>query len=53
MLPGQSEAFIKQLLRMVFRYAGEPQTEDVVEDIYQEAIESLVPNANSSEPCPK
>jgi hypothetical protein len=37
-LSGQSETFIKQLLRIVFKFAGEPKTEEVIEDIYQEAI---------------
>jgi len=36
--PGQSETFAKQLLRIVFKFAGEPQTEDVIEKIYQEPI---------------
>ena len=37
-LPGQSETFTKQLLRIVFKFAGEPQTEDVIKSIYKEAI---------------
>ena len=36
-LPGQSETFTKQLLRIAFKFAGEPQTEDVIEKIYQES----------------
>ena len=39
-LPGQSETFTKQLLRIVFKFAGEPQTEDVIESIYQESFET-------------
>lgn len=42
---GKPESFIKQLLRIVFRFAGEPITEDIVGSIYQEASK-----ANSSEP---
>jgi len=37
-LPGHSETFTKQLLRIAFKFSGEPQTEDVIERIYQEAI---------------
>jgi len=37
-LPGQSETFTKQLLRIVFKFAGEPKTEDIIERIYQEAV---------------
>jgi hypothetical protein len=37
-LPGQSETFTKQLLRIVFKFSGEPQTENVIEQIYQESI---------------
>jgi hypothetical protein len=40
-LPGQSETFTKQLLRIAFKFAGEPQTEDVIESIYQEAEADL------------
>ena len=49
-LPGQSETFTKQLLRIVFKFSGEPQTEDVIEQIYQESISnSSKQNENSSE----
>jgi hypothetical protein len=48
-LPGQSETFTKQLLRIAFKFAGEPQTEDMIEDIYRESIESNEPPACSSE----
>ena len=37
-LPGSSETFTKQLLRIVFKFAGEPQTEDVIDKIYREAL---------------
>jgi len=37
-LPGQSETFTKQLLRIVFKFAGEHQAEDVIENIYSEAL---------------
>jgi hypothetical protein len=37
-LPGQSETFIKQMLRIVFKFSGEPQTEDMIEQIYQESV---------------
>ena len=50
MLPGQSETFIKQLLRIVFRFTGEPITEDIVESIYQEA--SKANNSERSEEVP-
>lgn len=48
-LPGQSETFTKQLLRIVFKFSGEPQTEDVIESIYQEAlkIKSTIKNHKS------
>jgi hypothetical protein len=39
-LPGRSETFTKQLLRIAFKFAGEPQTEDVIESIYRESIEN-------------
>jgi hypothetical protein len=39
-LPVQSETFTKQLLRIAFKFAGEPQTEDVIEQIYQESVSS-------------
>ena len=49
-LPGRSETFTKQLLRIAFKFAGEPQTEDVIESIYQESIlNSAKPNESSSE----
>ena len=50
-LPGQSETFIKHLLRIVFKFAGEPKTEDVIENIYQEAIEQekLLPSSSSKQ----
>ena len=38
-LPGQSETFTKKLLRIVFKFAGEPQTEDIIDNIYRESIE--------------
>ena len=37
-LPGQSETFTKHLLRLAFKFSGEPQTEDVIEEIYKEAV---------------
>ena len=37
-LPGQSETFTKQLLRIAFKFAGEPQTEDMIEQIYKESV---------------
>jgi hypothetical protein len=50
-LPGQSETFTKQLLRIVFKFAGEPQTEDVIESIYQESVQTpQAENESSSEP---
>jgi hypothetical protein len=36
-LPGRSESFTKQMLRMAFKFAGEPQTEADIEQIYHEA----------------
>jgi hypothetical protein len=39
-LPGRSETFAKQMLRIVFKFAGEPQTEDVIDSIYQEALDN-------------
>jgi hypothetical protein len=47
-LPGQSETFTKQLLRKVFKFSGEPQTEDFIENIYQEVIkrEPISPGSN-------
>ena len=39
-LPGRSETFAKQMLRIVFKFSGEPQTEDVIERIYSEALEN-------------
>jgi hypothetical protein len=44
-LPGQSETFTKQLLRIVFKFSGEPQPEDIIERIYDESLE----NERSSE----
>jgi len=38
-LPGKSETFIKQMLRIVYKFSGEHQTEDFINDIYQEASE--------------
>ena len=49
-LPSQSETFTKQLLRIAFKFAGEPQAEDVIEQIYHESIlNSDKPNESSSE----
>ena len=49
-LPGQSETFTKQLLRIAFKFAGEPQTEDIIEQIYKESLTSSdVPHESSSE----
>jgi len=48
-LPGQSETFTKQLLRIVFKFAGEPQTEDVIEQIYRESTESNESSKSSYE----
>ena len=39
-LPGKSETFIKQMIRLAFKFSGEPQTEGVIEDIYQESLQS-------------
>ena len=39
-LPGESETLTKELLRMAFKFAGEPKTEEVIENIYNEAISS-------------
>jgi hypothetical protein len=47
-LPGPSETFIKQLLRIVFKFAGEPQTEDVIESIYQESLDNEKTASSSS-----
>jgi len=50
-LSGQSETFTKQLLRIVFKFVGEPQTEDVIESIYRESIEDKkMEQSNNSEP---
>jgi hypothetical protein len=48
-LPGRSESFTKQMLRLAFKFAGEPQTEGVIEDIFQEAIDSGLPSASRPE----
>jgi hypothetical protein len=45
-LPGQSETFIKQMLRIVFKFSGEPQTEDVINSIYQEALDNEIDNSS-------
>lgn len=47
-LPGKSEAFTKQLLRIVFKFAGEPQTVDIIESIYKEAISNVTESSSSS-----
>ena len=48
-LPGRSESFTKQMIRMMFKFSGEPQAEEVVEKIYQEAVANSVnPNESSS-----
>ncbi len=39
-LPGRSESFTKQMIRLMFKFSGEPQSEDVIENIYNEAIVS-------------
>jgi hypothetical protein len=39
-LPGQSESYIKQMLRTAFKFSGEPQTEDVINQIYKEATDN-------------
>jgi len=36
-LPGTSETFTRQALRLFFKFSGEPQPEDVIETIYREA----------------
>ena len=51
-LPGNSETFTKQLLRIVFKFAGEPQTEDVIEAIYQEAINNELTTSGASSKIP-
>ena len=48
-LPGRSESYTKQMIRLLFKFAGEPQTEDVIEDIYRQSIEGVRSNADSSE----
>ena len=48
-LPGQSETFTKQLLRIVYKFAGEPQPEDVIDRIFEEAIVSDDSIASSNE----
>jgi len=40
LLPGKSETFIKQILRIVYKFAGEPQTGDFIESIYEEAFKA-------------
>ena len=39
-LPGRSESFTKQMIRLMFKFSGEPQSEDDIERIYQEAVEN-------------
>jgi len=39
-LPGNSETYTKELLRIAFKFAGEPKTEAIIESIYQESLES-------------
>ena len=51
-LPGRSETFTKQLLRIAFKFAGEPQTEDVIKNIYQEAITNDPTPSGSSSKIP-
>ena len=49
-LPGRSESFTKQMLRLAFKFAGEPVTEGVIDDIYTEAItEQLASSYEQSE----
>jgi hypothetical protein len=49
-LPGQSQTFTKQLLRIAFKFAGEPQTEDIINNIYQESLDNeIVAPPSSSE----
>lgn len=36
-LPGSSESFTRQALRMFFKFSGEPQSEETIETIYREA----------------
>ena len=50
-LPGQSEIFTKQLLCIAFKFAGEPQPEDVIDSIYKEALDNeKTAQPSSSEP---
>ena len=52
-LPGQSETFTKQLLRIVFKFAGEPQAEYVIENIYSEALaDKRISSSTSNEELP-
>ena len=36
-IEGHSESFVKQALRMFFKFSGEPQTEDQISNMYREA----------------
>ena len=37
-LPGESETFIKQMLRLAFKFSGEPQTEEEIHKMYKESV---------------
>ena len=47
-LPNQSNNFARRLLRIAFKFAREPQTEDVIENIYKDAISNETEDSNSS-----
>jgi hypothetical protein len=42
-LPGESESYIKQALRMFYLFSGEPQSEESIEEIYNQALSNPHP----------
>ncbi len=47
-LPGRSESFTKQMIRLMFKFSGEPQAEDVIEKIYKESLSNSLPESDRS-----